>query len=1026
MGQPTQGIHTGTAESLAALAIVVQRFTDRNEVTLGLSQERESSRVAVPLDDDPTFALLVTRILDAIDAGAEDRVGDLDAAVSVDAVGNCSFTGAPDLPADLERRVAAVLSAAAEAGEVPVSTLTLLDEAEREQLLVGWNRTAAPYPDECLHELVSAQAAATPDRVAVVCGSEQLSFAELDARSNQLAQHLVSLGVVAEQLVAIAVERSTEMLVGLLGIMKAGGVYVPVDPGYPAERVSFMLENSQAQVVVTQERLMTGLPLEGVSVVCLDRDWPQIEALPADSPRVEVLPEQLAYVIYTSGSTGKPKGVQIPHRALMNFLTTMAHRPGLAAGDVLVAVTTLSFDIAGLELYLPLLQGARLVVATAQAAGDPKALAELLDLSGATIMQATPTTWRMLLDSGWSPAGSLTALCGGEPLPVALADRLLDAGVELWNMYGPTETTIWSTCKQVTTRGETLTIGRPIANTSIYILDRHRQPVPIGAAGELWIGGDGLARGYRGRDDLTAERFIPDPFDTAAGGRIYLTGDLARYRTDGEIEFLGRIDNQVKVRGFRIELGEIETVLTRHPSVAEAVVTARGADADAELAAYVIATDPAPSAKELREHAGASLTPYMVPSTVTFLDAFPLTPNGKVDRKALPEPDRGRAADHELVEPRTEIERRLAEIWERQLQISPIGVTDDFFDLGVTSLTAANLFGAIEHELGSSLPLGAIFRAPTIESLARLLEGEPGDSRWTSLVPIQPNGTQPPIFCIHGGAGTILHLAAVARRLGNDQPFYGLQSRGLYGGAAPLKSVEEMATHYLEEMRQVHPGGPWRLGGYCFGSLVAFELAERLTAAGEEVELLVVFNGPSPSWIHEVGHFSNQPMWRERHGEEPIENITEHRQQRRRQRRIQSLTRVVTRAPRALMQPKKIGGYLTWLTRKQRTTLALRMGRPIPERLRENYFLELHGRAERAYRPQPWDGDMVVFYSEQLYEDPTLGWGGFIRGEIDSIGVPGDHRGNRGVMMEPAAAYTATELSERLATLGMEPAGAGR
>jgi amino acid adenylation domain-containing protein len=1028
MGQPTQGIHSATAaEHVAALAVVVQRFTERNELSLGLSQPEESSRVAVPLDDDPTFTLLVGRIVDALEAGDEQSDASPDASVTVDGDGNFSFTGASDLPDDLGRRVTTALRAGIESGDVPVSTLSLLDDDEREQLLVGWNQTAAPYPSQCLHELVSARAAETPDRVAVVCGDEQLTFAELDARSNQLAHHLIGLGVVSEQLVAIAVERSAEMLVGLLGIMKAGGVYVPVDPAYPAERVSFMLENSQARVVVTQERLVADLPLDGVNVVCLDRDWPQIATLATDAPGVEVAAAQLAYVIYTSGSTGQPKGVQIPHRALMNFLTTMAHRPGLDAHDVLVAVTTLSFDIAGLELYLPLLQGARLVVATAQTTGDPRALAALLAESGATVMQATPTTWRMLLDSDWRPVGSLKALCGGEPLPVALADRLLDAGVELWNMYGPTETTIWSTCKQVTTRGETLTIGRPIANTTIYILDRHREPAPVGAAGELWIGGHGLARGYRGRDDLTAERFIPDPFDSTPGARIYLTGDLARYRADGEIEFLGRIDNQVKVRGFRIELGEIETVLTRHPQVTEAVVTARGANADAELAAYVIAGEPAPSAKELREHAAASLTPYMVPSTVTFLGAFPLTPNGKVDRKALPEPDRSRAADHDVVEPRTEIERRLKEIWERQLQISPIGVTDDFFELGVSSLVAANLFAAIEHELGSSLPLGAIFRAPSIESLAKLLEGSSGESRWTSLVPIQPAGTQPPIFCVHGGAGTILHLAALARRLGTDQPFYGLQSPGLYGGSTPLQSVEEMAAHYLQEMRQVHPGGPWRLGGYCFGSLVAFEMAKRLTAAGEDVELFMVFNGPSPSWIRRWGWHGNQPSWRERAGKKPIENMGEARKRSRRRKSLMrpfdAATKIVKRGPRALVQPKKIVGYVSWTTRKPRTALALRMGRPIPERLREAYFFGLHGHAEQVYAPEPWDGDAIVFYGAQLYEDPTLGWNDYIRGELETVEVPGRHPGNRQAMMEPAVAFTAAALAERLARLGMTTAG---
>ncbi len=581
----------------------------------------------------------------------------------------------------------------------------------------------------------------------------------------------------------------------------------------------------------------------------------------------------------------------------------------------------------------------------------------------------------MLLDSGWRPVDSLKALCGGEPLPVALADRLLDAGVELWNMYGPTETTIWSTCKQVTTQGETLTIGRPIANTTIYILDRHRQPVPVGAAGELWIGGHGLARGYRGRDDLTAERFIPDPFESTPGARIYLTGDLARYRPDGEIEFLGRIDNQVKVRGFRIELGEIETVLTRHPQVTEAVVTARGEDAEAELAAYVIVTEPVPSAKELRDHAGASLTPYMVPSTVTFLDAFPLTPNGKVDRKALPEPDRSRAADHELVEPRTEIERRLAEIWERQLQISPIGVTDDFFDLGVSSLTAANLFGAIEHELGGSLPLGAIFRAPTIESLANLLEGEirrlalelagsdpasgnatpdllhpwrrghdPAPGRAGSSPRERPAVLRPPVTRalrrrgaaqVGGGDGH----ASTSRRCARCIP-------EAHGGSAGTASDHSWRSNWPSASRpRVRMWNCWRFS-----------------------------TGQAPPGFAIVGHFANQPLWRERHGHKPITNITDERRRRRRRRRIEAVPRIARRAPRALFQPKKIAGYVNWVTRKPRTALALRRGRPIPEQLREAYFLELHGRAERAYRPEPWDGDMIVFYGQQLYEDPTLGW----------------------------------------------------
>ena len=333
-------------------------------------------------------------------------------------------------------------------------------------------------------------------------------------------------------------------------------------------------------------------------------------------------------------------------------------------------------------------------------------------------------------------------------------------------------------------------------------------PVPVGVAGELWIGGDGVARGYRGRPDLTDERFIADPFAASAGARMYRTGDLARYRDDGNLEYLGRIDHQVKVRGFRIELGEIETVLASHVAVASAVVMARGSEGEAELAAYVILRGVPISANTLRQFLGQKLPGYMVPSTVTALESFPLTPNGKIDRKALPEPSRERSAELELVAPRTPLEKQLAGIWERELGISPIGVTDNFFDLGVTSIVAASLFAAIEHALGDDLPLGGIFRAPTIEALARLLESGESKSRWTSLVPIQPAGSQPPIFCVHGGGGTILHLAPLARALGEDQPFYGLQSRGLYGGVVPPSSVEDMATHYMSEMRQVHPGGP--------------------------------------------------------------------------------------------------------------------------------------------------------------------------------------------------------------------------
>ncbi len=1026
---------------VTAVCALLARYTDRSELVVGYAADEGTEPVAVALTlaGDHTFKELLSGVERALSvADRHEQLSSLDAVVALGqnppgdsshppwlvAVGDgdnlrlaLHRNGADGLAAISDElfvgHLRTLLAAAATRPDASVRSLPMLTEPELQRLLVEWNETAVPFPERCMHELFEEQARRTPDAVAVEFRDRQLTYGELDARANQLARHLASLGVGPEVLVGICVERSAEMLVGLLGILKAGGAYVPIDPAYPADRQAYMLESSEAPVVVTEERLRPGLPVGDAKVVCLDGDWPAIAALSTDPCGVDANPEQLAYVIYTSGSTGLPKGVQIPHRALVNFLTTMRERPGLTAGDVLVAVTTLSFDIAGLELYLPLVTGARVVVAPAETTSDPRALIALLETSGATVMQATPTTWRMLVDAGWTGGAGLKGLCGGEGLPASLADALVGLELELWNMYGPTETTIWSTCSRVATQGEQVTIGRPIANTKLYVLDPAMNPVPVGVAGELWIGGDGLARGYRGRPDLTDERFVADPFDGTPGARLYKTGDLVRYRADGNVEYIGRIDHQVKVRGFRIELGEIETVLSRHPAVGGAVVVARGNDASAELAAYVILRGIPVAALGLRQFLAQKLPTYMVPSTVTALEAFPLTPNGKIDRKALPEPTRERSEERELVAPRTPLEQRLASTWERELGISPIGVTDNFFDLGVTSIVAASLFAAIEHELGDSLPLGAIFRAPTIEALAGLLEAGETTSRWTSLVPIQPAGSRPPIFCVHGGGGTVLHLEPLARRLGQDQPFYGLQSKGLYGGVASLTTVEEMASHYLSEMRQVHPDGPWRLAGYCFGTIVAFELAQRLVAEGEKVELVTMFNGPSPIWIKKWGWYGNQPS-RRVNRPTPVRLSTGERLGRR-------VSDFSTRLRRALREPRRFRTALVWHWQVfggvRRARLALALGRPLPEHLREQYFLHLHAKAERMYEPEPYTGDLVVFYGEGLYEDPELGWGGLAQGGIRAHAVPGQHDNNRQAMMEPYVEFVSERLEEYLGRL---------
>ncbi|MFZ0748879.1 MAG: amino acid adenylation domain-containing protein, partial [Pyrinomonadaceae bacterium] len=482
-----------------------------------------------------------------------------------------------------------------------IDELPLLSSWERAQVLEGWNSTAEFYrQDKCIHELFEEQVGRTPEAVAVEFEGEQLTYAELNVRSNQLARHLRRQGVAAESLVGICVERSLAMVVGLLGVMKAGAAYVPLDPLYPRPRLAYMLADAQVAVLLTQAELVSELPAGDLKVVCLEADWETISQESEESPGLLATAANLAYTIYTSGSTGQPKGVQISHRAVVNFLTSMREEPGITSADRLLSVTTLSFDIAALELYLPLVTGARLVIVSRETAVDGRELARRMQECQATMMQATPATWRLLLEAQWSGQEGLKILCGGEALSGKLAGRLLARGALLWNLYGPTETTIWSALKRVEKieRG-IVEIGRPIANTQIYILDGQGQPAPVGVPGELYIGGDGLARGYLHRADLSAEKFVPHPFSSQAGKRLYRTGDRARYLADGEVEFLGRVDHQVKLRGHRIELGEIEAALARHPSVGEAIVVAREeADGDQRLVAYVVTAQAAEAVAE--------------------------------------------------------------------------------------------------------------------------------------------------------------------------------------------------------------------------------------------------------------------------------------------------------------------------------------------------------------------------------------------------------------------------------------------
>jgi amino acid adenylation domain-containing protein len=602
--------------------------------------------------------------------------------------------------------------------------LPMLTDAERRQLL-EWSHGPAGASEPSVIDSIEAQVSRNPAAVAVSCAGRSLTYAELSARANQLAWRLRALGVGPDVLVGIGLERSVEMVVAALAVLKAGGAYLPLDPAFPPRRLAFTIENAGIAVLITQESLRDLWLSSGASfhTCSVDADRDRLARERADAPPPSAAETDLAYVIYTSGSTGQPKGVAIPRRALASFLESMRAEPGIQSGDVLVAVTTLSFDIAGLELLLPLTAGAEVVVATRDDTTDGARLAALLESSNATMMQATPATWRLLLNAGWTPSAGLKMLCGGEPMPPELAKQLVAGGRELWNMYGPTETTIWSSVERVSDAEGAVAIGRPIRNTTMYVLDRWGQPMPVGMAGELYIGGAGVARGYWRRPELTAERFVPDPVSRREGDRIYRAGDGARFLPDGRLECLGRIDDQVKVRGFRIELGEIEAVLERHPAVAQAVASVQAdASKDRRLVAYVAhAPGEEATASELRRFLRQELPDYMVPSLFVPVESLPLTPNGKVDRGALPNPFGEGSRQGERVAPRTPTEQAVASIWAGVLDRPDISIHDNFFDIGGHSLLSMEAIAAIEKQIGVRLN-PAQFMMDTLEQISAMCD----------------------------------------------------------------------------------------------------------------------------------------------------------------------------------------------------------------------------------------------------------------------------------------------------------------
>jgi amino acid adenylation domain-containing protein len=866
------------------------------------------------------------------------------------------------------------------APDTAITRPPLVTAAERQRLLVEWNDTRVDYRrDCCVHQLIAERAVTHPDRTAVLFGDESLTYGELNARANQFARHLRDLGVGPEILVGLCLERSAAMVVALLAILKAGGAYVPLDPTYPQDRLGFYARDSDISVLVTQQSLAGRVPDHGARVVFLDGDRERIARHPMDDLPPTATANIPVYVIYTSGSTGKPKGVEVLHGALSNLLNAVRKRPGLGEEDLLLAITTLSFDIHAVEVWLPLIVGARLLIADKETAADGVRLLQELNRSKATVLQATPATWRLLLAAGWRGTRHLKALCTGEALPPGLAAALLPRVAELWNLYGPTETTVWSTCCRVTSAAPPISIGEPLDNTQVFIVDAHLNPVPHGLPGELLIGGDGLARGYRNRPDLTAEKFIRSPFTDTPGARLYRTGDLARYLPDGNLECLGRIDHQVKVRGYRIELGEIEAALARHPDVRQSVVVARKDSTGADhLAAYVLLHSGKTLRPEnLRAFLAAGLPDYMVPNWFVPLSAFPLTPNGKIDRKALPAPDVTVAAARQIVEPRNDTERELRRLWEEILRISPVGVTDNFFDLGGDSFRTALLAARVREHLGHAIPLGVVFTAPTVEKLAAILRKDQERARGRCLVTFHESGEKPPLFLIAGIGGHAIMFHKFVRLLGPDQPSFGLEAVGIDGSVKPPDRIEDTVAYYLREIRAVRPHGPYLLGGYSIGALVAYELAVQMQADGETVSLLVLFDEVAPGYPRPL-------PWPRR--------LLIH---------IRNFFRLGSREKGAYLRER-------FLNVKRRLFRGLGLGVHNAPRIRDidplaqeslrHVWAALWEAGDR-YRPaRRYVGRTALFKASDgfnwpatVFDDPLLGWGHWCNGPLEVETVPGGH-----------------------------------
>lgn len=913
----------------------------------------------------------------------------------------------PDEVLRLDRYFNSLLRSIVAEPERAVATLPLLQPDERKRQLVEWNNTSRDFPqDLCVHRLVSDVARRFPDKNAVVSDVSELTYAELDRRSDRLACRLNAIGVQRESLVAVFMERSVDMVTALLGILKSGAAYVPLDPAQPKERLDFMIRDCGTRVLIAQEHLLERLPQTKCEVIFAESLSDSLSDQVTWDNKLTARPNNLAYVIYTSGSTGEPKGVEVEHRSLMNLVAWHQRSYKISSEDRATMLAGPAFDASVWELWPYLCIGSCIYVPDDDTRRTPsKLLRYFSDNSISIAFAPTPLAEALLTTVMPADLRLRTLLTGGDRLHAFGGEPI---SFNLVNHYGPTESTVVTTCEIVDPESsESPTIGRPIDNTEVFILDQEMQPVPIGIPGEIYIAGVGLARGYRNRPDLTSARFINHEIEGRGCLRLYRTGDRAKYLQDGSIVFIDRIDEQVKIRGFRIELGEIETAIVSHTEIIEAVVVAikdqRGSQ---RITAYFVADSPGSvKANSLRSFLKAKLPEYMIPTAFIELGALPITPNGKIDRKALPAPSLvPLEASRRLEAPKNEVEAKLINIWEKLLDLSPIGVADNFFDLGGDSLISVSLFVEIEEAFHLDLPLSTLINAPTIKQLAQFICEEKHKASWKYIVPLQTMGARTPIFLVHAAGGNVLFYRDLAREMGANQPVYGLQARGVADKAETAHDrVEDMAADYLDEMRKLQPVGPYRVCGSSFGGLVAFEIAVQLERLGEKVETLGLFDTYAPGYLDEHAVAGGAGTGRFiAHIRTIIAQLRE----------IKSTKdRVYFVISKGQKVKKSLKRKVIWKKNQFAIEYNRATGRDLPVNVMRNH--EAIQRALDAYRPGRYAGDITIFRASEQPKntkfDPSLGWAELVDGDVVTEVVKGSHGA---LTVHPYAADLAAKFEE--------------